>query len=384
MAFKKLVGLDIGSSNIRAVEATFKDDVIEEITTVASVPLTSQVIKNGSLESYDSFLTAVKKLFSENGIKTTDVVISINGQSVLTRLVPGLQNEKTDEIFDKTLPYKMSEVIPTGVGNYYLGAHTIDEYIDNRGKKPQILRDCLVVGIEKTNLDPIIQALEEAGLRVHSVDIAPLAIIRSILKTPEALEKRYASIDIGGDITTIVVHKNGIPEYIRTINGIGGNIINQRIAEELGLKINKAETEKFKALGAQNQLAENSSSVFGGGAAEGLEIGSAEADLAQAINIIVAQEATITIKQIRDTLTDAITFSDIIDSPIDEVVLSGGGSGINTMASRMENELGIPVIYNTPFNDVKITSDLMKRIEGGELRPYEYSAAFGLLFGGRY
>ena len=383
MAFKKLVGLDIGSSNLRAVEATFKDDVIEEITVVASVPLTSQVIKNGSLESYDSFLVAVKSLFADNNIKTKDVVVAINGQSVLTRLVPGLQNEKNDEIFDKTLPYKMSEVIPTGVGNYYLGAHTIDEYIDNRGKKPQILRDCLVVGIEKINLDPIIHALEEAGLRVHGVDIAPLAIIRSILRTPEALEKRYASIDIGGDITTIVVHKNGIPEYIRTINGIGGNIINQRIAEELGLKINKAESEKFKALGSQNQLAENSTSVFGGGA-EGLEAGSAEADLAQAINIIVAQEATITIKQIRDTLTDAITFSDIIDSPIDEVVLSGGGSGINTMASRMENELGIPVVYNTPFNGIKLESNIMKRIEGGELRPYEYTAAFGLLFGGRY
>ena len=383
MAFKKLVGLDIGSSNLRAIEATFKDDVIEEITVVASVPLTSQVIKNGSLESYDSFLVAVKSLFADNNIKTKDVVVAINGQSVLTRLVPGLQNEKNDEIFDKTLPYKMSEVIPTGVGNYYLGAHTIDEYIDNRGKKPQILRDCLVVGIEKINLDPIIHALEEAGLRVHGVDIAPLAIIRSILRTPEALEKRYASIDIGGDITTIVVHKNGIPEYIRTINGIGGNIINQRIAEELGLKINKAESEKFKALGSQNQLAENSTSVFGGGA-EGLEAGSAEADLAQAINIIVAQEATITIKQIRDTLTDAITFSDIIDSPIDEVVLSGGGSGINTMASRMENELGIPVVYNTPFNGIKLESNIMKRIEGGELRPYEYTAAFGLLFGGRY
>lgn len=383
MAFKKLVGLDIGSSNIRAVEASYKDDVIEEITTVASVPLTSQVIKNGSLESYDSFLVAVKHLFSDNNIKTTDVVISINGQSVLTRLVPGLQNEKTDEIFDKTLPYKMADVIPTGVSNYYLGAHTIDEYIDNRDKKPQILRDCLVVGIEKTNLDPILHALEEAGLRVHGVDIAPLAVIRSILRTPEALEKRFASIDIGGDITTIIVHKNGIPEYIRTINGIGGNVINQRIAEELGLKINKAESEKFKALGAQNQIASNSSSIFGGGV-EGIEAGSAEADLAQAINIIVAQEATITIKQIRDTLTDAITFSDIIDSPIDEVVLSGGGSGINTMASRMENELGIPVVYNTPFNDIKLDSSIMKRIEEGELRPYEYSTAFGLLFGGRY
>lgn len=383
MTFKKLVGLDIGSSSIRAVEVSYKDDVIDEIITVASIKMPTHVTKNGSIESYDSFLASIKQLWLDNKIKTKNVVLGVNGQSVLTRLVPGLPSEKTEEIFQKTLPYKMADIIPTGINNYYLSSHTIDEYVDKRGKKAQVLRDCLVVGVEKKNLDPIILALQTAGLRVYGVDIVPLAIIRSILRTPEDLEKRYASIDIGGDIVTIIVHKNGVPEYIRTINGIGGNTINSRISEELGLNIIQSEIEKFKALSAANQVAETSTNVFGGGQA-GLDPNSAEAALAQEINLIVAQEITITIKQIRDTLTDAITFSDIIDSPIDEVVLSGAGAGINTIASRMQNELGIPVRYNTPFDGIKIAAgQTAQNIENGTIHPYEYAAAFGLLFGGK-
>lgn len=383
MKFKKLVSLDIGSSNLRAIEVSFKDGVIDEILTVATVKIPSHVIKNGSLESYDSFLASVKQLWNDNKIKTKDVVIGVNGKGVLTRLVPGLTKEKTEEIFQKSLPYKMADIIPTGVNNYYLSSHTIDEYLDGRSKKPRVLRDCLIVGIEKKTLDPIILALETAGLRVYGVDINPLSITRSILRTPEDLEKRYASIDIGGDIVTIVVHKNGVPEYIRTINGIGGNIINQHISEELGLNLIQSELEKFKALSAANQIAGKSSNVFGGGV-EGLDPNSPEAALANEINMIVAQEITITIKQIRDTLTDAITFSDIIDSPIDEVVLSGGGASINTIASRMQNELGIPVRYNSPFDGIKVSSSVAKNIEDGSLHDYEYASAFGLLFGGQF
>jgi len=382
MALKKVVSLDIGSSNLRAIEVSLKKDgTIDSVLSVNHLPLATQIIKNGSLESYDSFLSAVKQLWSKGSIKTKDVVISINGQSVITRLVPHLETEKDEETFDKTLPYKLKEAFPTGVNNYHLGAHIVNEYFDEEKRK--VYRDALVVGIEKANLDPILAALKAAELHVYSVDVSPLAIIRSVLQSQESFGKRYASIDIGGDITTIVVHKNGNPEYIRSITGIGGNIINAHIGHDLSLSGEQAEIEKFKALSRGNFVAQKSTSVFGGQNVEGLIPGSPEAQLAQSINMIVAQEATITIKQIRDTLTDAITFSNVIDSPIDEVVLSGAGAGIHTIASRMENELGIPVTYSNPFVN-KSNKALNKKINEGSLNPHEYTTAFGLLLGGKF
>lgn len=382
MPLKKIVSLDIGSSNLRAIEVSLKNGkTVDSVLNVAQIALPTQVIKNGTLESYDMLLQCVKNLWSKNGIKTKDVVIGINGQSVITRIVGGLETEKDEDTYEKTLPYKIRESIPTNVNDYYLGAHTINEYVNPETKK--ILRDQLVVGIEKKNLDPILAAMKAAGLRVLAVDSSALAIIRATLQTPENFDRRYASIDIGGDNTTIVVHKNGNPEYIRTITGIGGNIINTHISTDLNMSMEQAEVEKFKALSRANFTAQKSTSVFGGTDVAGLVPGSPEAQLASAINMIVAQEVTITIKQIRDTLTDAITFSTTIDSPIDEIVLSGGGSGIHTIAARMENELGIPVRYNDPFI-VKGNRSLSKKVADGKIVPHEYTTAFGLLLGGKF
>ncbi len=382
MALKKLVSLDIGSSSLRAVEVSLKkDQTIDSILTVANIPLATQIIKNGSLESYDSFLPAVRELLSKNKIQTKDVVIGVNGQSVINRIVPHVAMEKDEQTFELTLPFKIKDDFPTGVNKYHLGHHVVNEYVDP--EKKRVFRDILIVGIEKTNLDPILDALKKAGLNVRSVDISPLAIIRASLQNPDSFDKRYASIDIGGDVTTIVVHKNGNPEYIRTITGIGGNIINAHIAHDLKISSEEAENEKFKALGRGTFTAQKNTSVFGGGDIEGLIPGSPEAQIAQTINSIVAQEITITIKQIRDTLTDAITFANVIDSPINEVLLSGGGAGINTIASRMQNELGIPVNYNNPFVN-KMNKQLNKRIEEGQLNPCEYTTAFGLLLGGKF
>lgn len=382
MALKKVVSLDIGSSNLRAIEVSLKKDkTIDSILNITSLPLATQIIKNGSLESYDAFLAAVKELWSRGNIKTKDVIIGINGQSVISRIVPHVAMEKDEATFEQTLPFKMKEAFPAGVNNYHLGHHVVAEYIDP--EKNRVFRDVIVVGIEKSNLDPILDALKKATLNVYSVDISPLAVIRATLQSPENFGKRFASIDIGGDVTTIVVHKNGYPEYIRSITGIGGNIINAHIAHDLKMSSEDAEVEKFKALSRGTFTAQKNTSVFGGGDVEGLVPGSPEAQLAQSINMIVAQEVTIIIKQIRDTLTNAITFSNVIDSPINEVILSGGGAGIHTIASRMENELAIPVLYGNPFVN-KASKQINKRIAEGTLNPYEYMTAFGLLLGGKF
>lgn len=383
MSLDKIVGLDIGSSTLRAVEATLKNGEIVKINNIFSTPLTTQVVNEGTLVSEASLYQAVKTMWETNKIKTKNVALSINGQSVLTRLKDSLPEQKTQAVFDLMLKTQMGDSILAGVNNYYLSGSILDKYYDPI--KKNVYCDALVVGIEKKNLDPIVRALENAGLRVRGAEIAPLAIARAVIRTPEDASKRFASIDIGGDLTTIIIHKDGFPEYIRNITGIAGNNINQRIADEMGFNIKRAEEEKFKALGKENQIATVSTNVFSKDVErEGIAADSADAERAEYINNIVSQEITLAIRHIKETLTDAITFSEIIDSPIEEIKLSGAGANINTLASRMTNELGIPTTYATPFDGVALDKPAAEAVKQLGNQTHEYTTAFGIIFGGRF
>lgn len=376
MPLNKVVGLDLGSANIRAVEVELnKDGTIKKIEKIAEIRIPTQIIDNGALVSPRSFVKALKDLFSKNDIKTKDVVISVNGKNIFTRNIRGVPTEKDEETFAKTLPYSI-ESVPIEVPKNYLGYHTIAEYLSPDERKR--LRDILLVAIEKENLNSILKAVQEAGLKPRVVDITPLSLIRSsILNTEGSDTQKIALIDIGADVISIIIYQDGEPEYLRTITGAGGNIINSRISTDLHIPRDDAEQEKFKALGRSNVVAQNTSSVFGDNTIPGIQPGTKEARIAQAINLIVAQEVSVIISQVRDTFTDAITFhNDTVDSPIDKIVLSGAGAGINTLAARLENEIEIPVEYINPFK-IHNNKEIMKKIESNEIIPHTFSTALG-------
>jgi type IV pilus assembly protein PilM len=383
MSLNTIVALEIGSSTIRAIEATLKKGRIVKLTNIAVASLPTQVVQQGTVISEANLYRAVRQIWKTNKIKTKNVIVTINGQSIITRLKDNLPEQKNQTLFDLMLKTQMADTILSGVQNYYLSGTILDKYYDPN--KRAVLCETLVVGIEKKNLDTIVRALENAGLRVLGAEIAPLALARSVLQTPEDMTKRYASIDIGGDLTTIIIHKEGFPEYIRTITGISGNSINQRISEEMGFNTKRAEEEKFKALGEETRIATVSTNIFSKNeTVSGLTPGSEEAKKAEFINSIVSQEITLSIRNIKETLTDAITFSEIIDSPIEEIKLSGGGANINTLLSRMENELGIKTTYVEPFKNVKMTSKAKKQLKTIGHSDHEFSTVFGTIFGGRF
>ena len=383
MSVKKIVALDIGSSTIRAAEATINKNKIGKIVNIAAVSLPTQIVKEGTVVSEANFYRIIKEIWKKNKIKTKNVIISINGQSIITRLKDNLPEQKNQTLFDLMLKTQMADTILSGVQNYYLSGTILDKYYEPT--KRAVLCETLVVGIEKNNLDTIVRALENAGLRVLGAEIAPLALTRIVLQEKTNFTKRYASIDIGGDLTTIVIHKNGFPEYIRTITGVAGNSINQRISEEMGFNTKRAEEEKFKALGEETRIATTSTNMFNKTeTATGLTPGSEEAKRAEFINTLVSQEITLSIRNIKETLTDAITFSEIIDSPIEEIKLSGGGANINTLLSRMENELGIPTTYVNPLTTIKLSGKAKKQLKTIGHSEHEFSTLFGTIFGGRF
>ena len=90
---KGLVGLDIGSSAVKAVElnAGGKGGAEFHLVNLGMEPLPPEAIVDGAIMDSGSVIDAIQRLFSSRKIKTPDVPTSLSGNAVI---VPRLASER--------------------------------------------------------------------------------------------------------------------------------------------------------------------------------------------------------------------------------------------------------------------------------------------------
>lgn len=246
MAAKTIVGLDIGSTHIRGVEAVSQNGKTQ-IKGFASIALEPGIISLGEIRDAGRLTEALVALWKNGKFSSTDVRVVVNGENNIASLM-SLDEEKD---FAQTLPFKINNTI-FNVDEYYIGYHTIDVYPKQErdttsptGVKTVMKRDILLAGSKKDTTDLLITALRSANLRPISIDIAPLAIIRA-----EAIDDAEdevgvdVHVNIGASMTTIVISHNNQPVYLRSIADLGGNTITKAIMSRL--EIDKDYAEKLK------------------------------------------------------------------------------------------------------------------------------------------
>ena len=77
------------------------------------------------------------------------------------------------------------------------------------------------------------------------MDLSPFALMRALVRVdamglrsrPEAL------VDVGAQVTTIVIHDNGSPRFVRFLL-MGGSVVTLRLEDELGVPTPEAEALK--------------------------------------------------------------------------------------------------------------------------------------------
>ena len=84
---KNLVGLDIGSSTVKAVELKAGKNETWQLTTIGMEYLPHESIVDGQIMDSTSVIDAIQRLFSEYKIKTQDVATAISGSSVIVKKI---------------------------------------------------------------------------------------------------------------------------------------------------------------------------------------------------------------------------------------------------------------------------------------------------------
>ena len=106
---RQLVGLDIGSSSIKAVELKSTKGGYE-LVSFGMETLAQDTVVDGAIMDAPQVANAISRIFDNEHIKTKNVATSVSGHSVIVKRVP-LPLMSEEELYDR-IPSEASQHIP--------------------------------------------------------------------------------------------------------------------------------------------------------------------------------------------------------------------------------------------------------------------------------
>jgi type IV pilus assembly protein PilM len=321
----KVVGLDIGTSGVRAAELTLGRGgaTLERFGQVA---LPEGAVRDGEVVDIPAVAAAVKQLWAQAKFSTKKVVVGVANQRVIVRQVD-LPWLPADEM-KQSLAFQVQDVLPMPVDETILDYHPLMEFTNDAGGR--MLR-VLLVAAARDMVGSTLEVVSAAGLSPEMVDLTSFAVLRSLVTTHDNPMGAQAEglVDIGANVTNIVVHEGGVPRFVRILM-MGGGDITSAVAERLGVPLDQAEAVK-----QQTGLAPSGAQADGHPAQRAIEAsgGAFVEEVRGSIDFYMAQAGS---------------------TRIGRLVVSGGGSRLNGLAERLSAATRLPVQVARPLATLKI------------------------------
>lgn len=239
------VGLDIGSSAIRAAEVAVGKDGRRKLRAFAQIGLPPGDVVDGEIVNVEGVANALKRLWADGHFSTTDVVLGVSGPRVFVRRadVPALNAEE----IRSSLRFDSQELVPIQMEDASFDFSLLgspQKHGDN--KHTQCI---LLVAAHIELLRRYVDTLKQAGLNPTVMDAAPLALMRAVPAV--GLENSGAGLEvivsIGAELTTVAVREDGVPLFIRSLT-VGGAKMTSSLASTLKVAPDVAERLKRGAV----------------------------------------------------------------------------------------------------------------------------------------
>ncbi len=164
---KSIVGLDIGSSCIKAIELKrTKGEII--VSHLGVEPLASDIVVDSMIVDSGSVSSAISKIFAEHGIKTKNVATSVSGHSVIVK--PIKVQPMTEADLAEGITTEAAQHIPFDISDVNLDF----EILNPHDMGPQM--DVLLVAVKKDKILNYTNVLSLAGKSPAVVDIDAFAL----------------------------------------------------------------------------------------------------------------------------------------------------------------------------------------------------------------
>ncbi len=236
---KSLVGLDIGTSSIKAVELKeLGKGRGFQLVSLGMEPLSPEAIVDGAIMDSGLVSETVQKIFSANKIKGNDVAISLSGHSVIIKKInlPAMNPEELAE----SIQWEAEQYIPFDVEDVNLDY----QVLDGSATAGEGSMDVLLVAVKKEKLNDYTSVITQAGKNTMVADVDVFALQNAYEVNYESGESRLvALVNIGASVTNIAIMQNGSSLFWRDIS-VGGNHYTEAMQKELNLTFEQAESAK--------------------------------------------------------------------------------------------------------------------------------------------
>src|SRR3974390_2301579 len=231
---KQLVGLDIGSSSIKAVELK-STKAGYELVSFGMEPLAQDTVVDGAIMDAPQVANAITKIFDTEAIKTKNVATSVSGHSVIVKRVP-LPLMTEEELYDR-IPSEASQHIPFDIADVNL-SYQLLEAMDSQ-------MDVLLVAVKKDKILNHTNVLAQAGKTPMVVDIDAFALQNSFeLNYEPDPSQVVALLNVGASVMNINIIRGWTPLFTRDVS-VGGNQYTDALQKELDLSFEDAEKLKM-------------------------------------------------------------------------------------------------------------------------------------------
>ncbi len=327
---KNVVGLDIGSSSVKAVELTSKGNDY----TLASLGIESlppEVIVDGAIISKLPVADAINKIYSEQKISNKKIVTAISGNSVIVKkiVIPAQGQENLSE----SIRWEAEQYIPFDIADVNIDYQVLGQVPDTENL------NVMLVAAKKEKVSDHTSVVVMAGKVPVTVDVDAFALQNAYEvnyePTPHTIT---ALLNIGASIININVVKGQESLFVRDIT-MGGNQYNEFLQREFNISYEDAERLKHGAkLPSINE---------------------------ESVKNVVTSVAELIALEIEKTLDFFKTTTTI--NKIDRILVSGGSSSIPGLIEFLSDKFEMPAekfdsFRKISFNPQKFDSSYISTV----------------------
>ena len=317
---KSMVGVDIGSSSVKAVELQGKNNDYQ-LVSLGYEALPPDSIVDGQIMELNSVSNAIGSIFNEQKIKTTKVAAGVNGHSVIVKNI--VLPQMTDDELQESFAWHAEEHIPFDISDVNLDYHVTGTSAD--------AIHVLMAACKRDKIANVKQAIQLAGKQPAIIDVDAFALQNcyELNYDPQAGQV-VALLNIGASTTNINI-LNGARSVFTRDATFGGNQYTSLLQKELGLTFDQAERVKR-----------------GMPMPEGSEPRDIEPIL-DTVSDILALEIQKTMDFYRATVEDG-------ESAVQKILVSGGGSKLKGLVEFLARRFEIPAEVFDPFRKIRVDS----------------------------
>src|SRR5436190_6034088 len=314
---KPLVGLDIGSSSLKAVELV-KAKKGYQLIGLAYEPLAPELVVDCAIMDAPAVSETIKQTFAAAKFKPKGVATGVSGHSVIVKRV--VVPAATPDDVESSIQLDAEQYIPFDIAEVNLDYQVVGPGTTSAEEAGM---EVVLVAAKKDKIQNHTNVISLAGRTPEIVDIDAFAI-QSTFEANYTVDPNapVALLNIGASLMNININKGGMPLFIRDVS-VGGNQYTDILQKELQLNFQEAEDLKLgKTGGSEVEMVQ---------------------PLLESITEMLVMEVQKTFDFFRETYPS---------ETISQVLISGGTARMLGLPEKIQETFGYPTEVLDPFRSI--------------------------------